>query len=354
VNHIEVLKRALHITWKYRALWLIGLLLVLAGGGVTGGFSGASSGAASGDDPHWEREWDNWSFQRNYDRFDEMWADIGPYVATVAVALAVLTVAVLVVGVAKVIARYVTRTSLVQMVNQYEESGEQVGFWSGLRRGWSRSAFRLFLISLALKLPLALAMILSAGSLITLGVLSIVTETGPGIALGIALVLLAIPIILVGAVVGAFLGPVTEVAYRTCALKGTGAWEAIRSAFGLIRRNLGATALQWLLLVGLNIAWNILLIPVNVLLVALGLFIGGVPAIALGGLGGLATGSPVGLGLGALAFIPLFVLVLAVPNVLLTTAATIFHSTTWTLAYREIETVDGGRQGAKLAAAAAD
>ena len=354
MNHIEVLKRALHITWKYRALWLIGLLLVLAGGGVTGGFSGASNGAASGNEHQGQGEWDNWSFGRNYDRFEEMWADIGPYVATVAVALAVLFVAALIVGVAKVIARYVTRTSLVQMVNQYEESGEQVGFWSGLRRGWSRSAFRLFLISLALKLPLALVMVLSIGSLVTLGVLSIVTETGPGIALGIVLILLAIPIILVGAVVGAILGPVTEVAYRTCALKGIGAWEAIRSAFGLVRRNLGATALQWLLLVGLNIAWNILLIPVNILLVALGLFVGGIPALALGGLGGLATGSPAGLGLGVLAFVPLFILVLAVPNVLLTTAATIFHSTTWTLAYREIEMVDGGRQGAGLAAAAAD
>ena len=353
VNHIEVLKRALTITWKYRALWLIGLLLVVAGGGVTGGFSGASS-AASGNDPRWESQGDNWSFGRNYHTFDDMWADIGPYVATVAVAVAVLFVAALIIGVVKVIARYVTRTSLLQMVNQYEESGEQVGFWSGLRRGWSRSAFRLFTISLGLKLPLTLLMVLSIGSLVTLGVLSITTETGPGIALGIALVLLVIPIILVGAVVGAILGPVIEVAYRTCALKGTGAWEAIRSAFGLVRRNLGATALQWLLLVGLNIAWNILLIPVNILLVVLGLFIGGVPAVALGGLGGLATGSPVGLGIGALAYIPVFILVLAVPNVLLTTAATIFHSTTWTLAYREIELVDGGRQGARLAAAAAD
>jgi hypothetical protein len=183
--------------------------------------------------------------------------------------------------------------------------------------------------------------------------MSMVTETTAGIATGIGLVLLVIPIILVGAVVGAILGPVTEIAYRTCAIKGTGAWESIRLAFGLVRRNLGATALQWLLLVGLNIAWNVLLIPVNVALVALGLFVGGIPALALGGLGSLATGSPLGLGFGALAFIPVFLLVLAVPNLLLTTMATIFHSTTWTLAYREIETVDGGRQGARLVAAVA-
>ena len=80
------------------------------------------------------------------------------------------------------------------------------------------------------------------------------------------------------------------------------------------------------------------------MLVVLGLIAGGVPALALGGLGGLAGGSPLGLGIGTLAFIPLFILVLAVPNIVLTTAATIFHSTTWTLAYREIVTVDAGRQ----------
>jgi hypothetical protein len=200
------------------------------------------------------------------------------------------------------------------------------------------------LISLGLKLPLILLMIVSIGALGTLGIMSIITESGPGIALGIALLVLLIPVALIGAVVSAILGPVTEVAYRTSALEKVGAWQAIVSAIGLIRRNLGATALQWLLLFGLGIAWNIVLVPINIVLVGLGLLAGGVPALALGGLGSLATGSPLGMGIGALAFIPLFILVMAVPNIIFTTAATIFHSTTWTLAYREIVTVDAGRQ----------
>jgi hypothetical protein len=155
---------------------------------------------------------------------------------------------------------------------------------------------------------------------------------------------LLVPVALVGAVVSAILGPVTEVAYRTSALAKVGAWQAIGSSISLIRRNLGATALQWLLLSGLGIAWKIVLVPVNILLVVLGLLAGGVPALALGGLGSLATGSPLGMGIGALAFIPLFILVMAVPNIVLATAATIFHSTTWTLAYREMVTVDAGGQ----------
>ena len=148
MDHIKVLKRALHITWKYRALWLIGLLLVLAGGGVTGGFSRASGGASSGaggDGRSWGGDWEDWPYYRD---FSDLWREIAPIVITVAIIVAALIVLALLIGVIKVIARYVTRVSLIHMVNQYEETDEGVDFWSGLRLGWSRSAFRLFLISL--------------------------------------------------------------------------------------------------------------------------------------------------------------------------------------------------------------
>ena len=342
MDHIKVLKRAAHIAWKYRALWWVGLLLVLAGGGVTGGFSGSTGGAGSGsrgDSMPWQGEWDGW----HYRSFSDAWEEVAPILAGAAVLIAVLVVVVLLVGIVKVIVRYVTRVSLIQMVYQYEETGEKVGFKGGLRLGWSQSAFRLFLISLSLKLPLALLMGLSIGGLVTLGVLGVVSESGPGNVLSVVLFLLLIPVVLLGVGIGAVLGPIIEVAYRICTVEKSGAWEAIRSAFGLVRRNLGPTALQWLLLVGLRIAWSIALIPVNLLLVMLGVLIAGLPALALGGLGALATSGPlVGIGIGSLVFVPVFLLVVGLPNAALTTVATVFHATVWTLAYRELKAIDGG------------
>ena len=345
MDHIKILKRALHITWKYRALWLVGLLLVLAGGGVMGG-SGASSGSSGGGsgrdgDPSATGDGPGWT------DFSAFWHDAGPIIVAVAVAILLILALFVLLGIVAAVVRYVTRVSLIRMVDEYEETGEELGFRSGLGRGWSGSAFHLFLISLVLKLPIALLMLGLIVPMVGLAVLSFVNGGGAPIALGVVLILLIIPVVLVGVALGAVVGPVVQVSYRACALEGLGAWEAIRSAFGLIRRNLGATALQWLLLVGLGIAWRIALLPVNLLLIVLGFLAGGLPALAVGGLAGLGLGWPWGIGLGMLVFIPVFILIVALPNVALDTLATVFHSTTWTLTYRELVVIDSGSPDAE-------
>jgi MFS family permease len=344
VDHFKVLKRALQITWKYRALWLVGLLLVLAGGGVVGGFSGppGSSPRASGDGEAWR----DFPYSRSYseDELDEFWEDWGPIVVTVGIILLLLVVLGIVIGIVKVVLRFVTRVSLIEMVDRYEENGEEVGFWDGLRLGWSRSALHLFLINLTFKLPLALLAILFIGTFVTLAVMGFVTESGPGIALGVLLILLIIPVSMVVALIGALLGPVTQVSHRACVLEERSAWDAIRSGLSLIRDNLGATALQWLLLVGLRIAWAIVLFPVRLIVGLLGLFISGVPALLLGGLVALITGSWFGFLAGLVALIPLMILLVGLPELVLTAVATIFHSVVWTLTYREFKALNGGEQ----------
>jgi hypothetical protein len=339
MDHIKILKRALHITWKYRALWLVGLLLVLAGGGVMGG-SGASSGGGSGGSGGGDAS--GRGFDRGWTDFPSFWRDAGPIIVAIAVVVLLVLALSVLIGIVAAVVRYVTRVSLIRMVDEYEETGEELGFRSGFGRGWSGSALHLFLISLVLKLPIALLMVALILPMVGLAVMGFVNGASAMIALGVVLILLVIPVVLLGVALGTVVGPVVQVSYRTCALEGLGAWEAIRSAFGLIRRNLGATALQWLLLVGLGIAWQIALLPVNLLLVALGFMIGGLPALAVGGLAGLGLGWPWGIGLGMLVFLPVFILIVALPNVALNTLATVFHSTTWTLTYRELIVIDSG------------
>ena len=132
------------------------------------------------------------------------------------------------------------------------------------------------------------------------------------------------------------------------------AWTAVKSALGLIRRNLGATALQWLLLAGLGIAWRIALVPVNLVLVFVSLLVSGLPALLLAGLSGLIGTWMVALAVGLIVFIPLFLLLVIAPNVALDTLATVFYSTTWTLTYRELVVIDSGKPEAKLAKASAE
>ena len=347
MDHMRILKRAWQITWKYRALWLVGLLLVLAGGGIgSGGFNGGSaaggggsgrggSGGGPGFPPgEMPRDWPGMP-------------GIGPKVASaVGVIIAIVVILFLlavVIGILAAIVRYVTRTSLIQMVQGYEETEKEIGFRAGMRLGWSRSAFRLWLIELMTGLPLALLMIVMIVPLVFLAVTSFTAGGEPRVGLGIVFMLLIIPAILIGVALGILLKPIVEIAQRVCVLEDLGPWASLKSAYALLRRHLGPAALQWLLLVGLRIAWGIVLIPVNLLLVVLALFVGGLPALLVGGVASQAAEWPMALALGALVFVPVFIVVVGLPNLALNTLATVYHSTAWTLTYRELGVLDAGR-----------
>jgi hypothetical protein len=309
---------------------------VLAGGGIArlnGGAPGnpGSGSQVAGGGQEWRDVPDQWP---------EVWGQIGPILIAIGTLLLILTALVVTVGLARVVVRYITRTSLIRMVDQYEETGEELGAWSGIKLGWSRASFQLFVVSVILKLPIALLMIALIVPMIGLAVLSFIDGSGAAVALGIVLILLLIPVGMFGVALSILVGPWIQVAHRVCAIEGLGAWQGVRAALGLIRRNLGPTALQWLLLVGLGIAWRVALIPANLLLVGLAFLIGGIPGGLAGGMGALIGGWPLGLGLGVLVFLPLFILVVALPNLALNTAATVYHSTVWTLTYRELQVID--------------
>lgn len=340
MDQIKILKRAFRISWEYRALWLVGLLLVLVGGGVAG-LSGGPPGNPSGS-PEVSGGGEEWRDVPN--QWPQVWSVIGPILLAAGIVILLIVAFAVVIGLARVVVRYITWTSLIRMVNQYEETGEELSVGSGLKLGWSGASFQLFLVSLILKLPIALLMVVLIVPAIALAVISFIDGSGASIVLGVILILALIPIGMLGAVLGIVVGPWIQIAYRACAIEGLGAWQGVRCAFGLIRRHLGATALQWLLLVGMGIAWRIALIPANLLLVVLAFLVGGIPGGMAGGIGALIGGWPWGVGLGLLLFLPLFILVVALPNLALNSAATVYHSTVWTLTYRELKAIDVGEE----------
>jgi len=354
MDHFKILKRAWEIVWKYRALLVIGLVLVLAGGAVggfnlpTGGSSGGgrSSGGGSGGGgqlPSW----------------NVVWEKIAPFVIVAVIVLAILLLFGTLLAIVKLVLRYITRAALIKMVDRYEEREEQIGFMEGIRLGWrGPTARRLFLIRLILALPILLLglIIMVAGiavvGVITLFVVNAVKSGTDGastaavvvsiIAALFFFVIVLMPLIIIGTLLRMVLMVIQEISFRVCALQDMAAWDSIRSAVALIRRNLWPTVLQALLMIGLGIAWNVLLMVVNVPLMLLALFIAGLPSLFIGGLVAL-TISPVGaIVIGLFILVLVAIILIGLPNLALATFATVYYSTVWTLTYRELRAIDAG------------
>ena len=331
MDYLKVLKRSFEITWRYRALWVFGILVALTGGGGGGfGGGGGRSGNGGGRAPFPSPK-------------EFAMPQIAPQVTNTLIAISIGLVCVfLILLVAAIVVRYVAETALIRMVNDHEETGEKRGVRQGFRWGWSRTAFRLFLIDLLIGLPLVLAFILLFALALTPLLLWTTGNQTAGILgtiVAIGLVILFVLLAIVAAVVVSLL---THFFRRVCALEAVGVREAIRQGYGLVRQHLKDVAVMWLLMLGLGIAWLVVIIFVTFLLVFLGLVLGGLPALLVGGLASLAFK-------GATPWIPagviglsIFILVVAVPGLFLGGLAAVFKSSVWTLTYRELRALERG------------
>ncbi len=344
MDYVDMLERAWRITWNYRALWIVGLLLVLAGGGVGQGthFSNGFGGGGDGEmgpgygPPHGPAE---------------LWGRVMPIVAGMAVLIALVVLVALVLGLVALVVRFVARTSLIQMVDNYEMHGEQVGAWEGLRGGWSPVAWRLFLIHVAFKLPLALIALLLVLALLVPIVWVAWSEARGWVAIVALMAILFVPAFLLLMVLRVLIVPFIEVSDRVCVLDGKGAGEAIGDGWRLIKENAGTVALLWLILIALIIGWSVAVIVVNVIILAVTLLVFGVPALALGIAATALLSPPAGWVLAALILIPVLILIFVPLNLALTTLATVYYSTAWTLSYRRLQGEGGeGREDAPVAA----
>jgi hypothetical protein len=240
------------------------------------------------------------------------------------------------------IVRYVAEAALIRMVSEAEETGERAGVRRGLRLGFSRTAWRLFLIDLAINVPVAVAfLLLFAVALSPLllwtsgtvaGVIGTVFTTG----LFFLLILLSIPVRLA-------LSPLLQVTRRACGVEGLGVIESIRRGFGMLTHHLKEVGAIWLSWLGVRLAWLLAALPVVILispalLVSLvaGVVAAGLPAITVGGLLGLFLESPFTWIVGAVVGLPIFFLVTVAPIAFVEGLVEVFKSSTWTLAYREL------------------
>jgi hypothetical protein len=343
MNHIQILKRAWSILWSYKTLWVFGILLALTTAEGFNGLNNNSRITVSPDTQKWQpipaedlqgmpQEIRTAVEDLNRELTNGVPGKVVNTLIGVAIALVCLALVVMVVS---AFVHYVSQTALIRMVDRYEATGEKVNWRAGFRLGWSRSAWRMFLIDLLIFLAVFVVVVLlfAAAAVpillsILLGGLAVIAGMLMTIGLGMLSIFAAI-------LVAALVAMVREVIYRECVLRGRGVLESIGSGIRTFRANLKNVFLLWLLLLAIQIIYFVAAIPVAILLLALGAVIGGVAGALL--YLALQAGSVVTAILTAVVVgLLLLFVVVGIPMLFLRGLKETYLSTAWTLAYREI------------------
>ena len=360
MDPVKILKRAWHILWNYRALWVFGLILALTAAGSSGG-SGNNGARFSGDGNN------NQSYQaplpENWrEEIGKAFAEFGKAVervlqeglpalgitrgeltALIWIGAAFLLV-MLVVGIVMAIARYVSETAAIRMVDEYEATDTKMTVRQGFRIGWSRTSWRLFLINLIVNLPA----ILLVGLLVAVGFVIYQMVVGGNETLAIAGIVSLIGVvflaIFVVVILSIFLRLLRQFFWRVCALEDASVGEALRRGFAMVRENWKNVGLMWLIMIGLGIVWIpvsviavVITIPVVLITAAIAAIVSAIPGLLLVGLFSLFLNGYLPWIAGAIFIMPLFFTLAFSPWVLLTAWQQIYTSTVWTLTYREIK-----------------
>ena len=232
------------------------------------------------------------------------------------------------------------------MVDENERNGKMVSVGEGLRLGWSRVAGRLFLIDLAITLPVILVFTLLfclAISPLFLFGLKGISESLASI-IGISTLVLAglgLFFLLIIAAYG-ILSITRPVMHQACAVDGLGVMTSIRQGFSLLKTRFNRVFITWLTWLAVRIAWTfavipafILLSPVILLSMIAGIVSGAIPTVLVAGIANQFVSTLFAWIIGAVFGLPLFVLVTFSPITFLSGLVEVFMSSFWTLSYRE-------------------
>ncbi|MEJ2736756.1 MAG: hypothetical protein P8189_24860 [Anaerolineae bacterium] len=342
MDYGKVLKRAWHMVVRYRALWIFGIVL----GMVTFSWELALLGGNDNQDrvprgititrldgeTFWDAVERTWNTELNWAEEDVATAlreldqlftqELGRrFVVDVVTFLAVLAAAFVVTWIVAKIARYVSEASLIRMVGDYEDTGERQGVRQGLRLGFSRTAWRFFLIDLVINIPVLLALLLLFALASAPLIFGITGSTPATVIVGSLLSggLFAASIVL-AIVVGAFLSALKRIFRQASALEDLGALASIRRGWAVIRQKPSAVFVMWLIMLGLKFGWAVFialsflfLFPLLIVTIVLGAVAGGLPAYLVFLLVSLVADGALPVLLAVLIGLPIFILVMLAP-----------------------------------------
>lgn len=306
MDYGAIIKRSWQITWRYKALWVLGIFAGVSG--CAGGSGGGSGGGGS-----------NWSEPSGgstpFDGLPGSMPDFSRFIP-LAIAAGVLLV---VIGIVLWVLAIAARGGLVTGVNEIEEGRPRRAreLWSaGFSRFWS-----LLGLDLLLGLPLMVVGLGMAGIILFSVAAPLVRGGEPGPEAFVPIcgsLAIGVPLLIVGSFV---LGIMHLIALRYVMLGGHGAIAAAGDSWRFLRARMKDSLLMYLLNFALNLAASFALgIPAIIIGVALA-----VPLVAVvaseewGALWGI---------------IPAFVLLVTVLSVAYNAIWGTYTSALWTLFFR--------------------
>jgi hypothetical protein len=318
MNHTDLISRAWKITWRYKVLWIFGILLALtSGGGGSGGgnvvYRGNSAEVASrpplpGLEPF----------------------NAGFWLGIAALCCCLLLIWIIV----AVIVQYVARTALYRSVDQIEATGSAPTWREGFRLGWSNRAFRLWLLDLVIGIPFLIVVIivfiLGATPLLLLLIDSTVARV-LGIALTIGVEILLALLLVVAVVI---LGILKQFWSREIALADLGIGQAFATGYALVRRRVKDVGIMWLLMTAIGLGFGFIMVPIAIAVILLAIAVGG-------GLGYALYAATQSIGWAMAVGLPPFLLITVIPLTIIQGVYMVFGSSAWTLTYREVAAETG-------------
>ncbi|MGD9048527.1 MAG: hypothetical protein PVF77_10760, partial [Anaerolineae bacterium] len=235
-------------------------------------------------------------------------------------------------------------------VGEHEDTGQRRGMWQGLRLGLSRTAWRFFLIDLAVDIPVILGFLLLfalAFMPLVLGIRGSVpgtVVTGSMLTGGLFMAGIALAV-----VAGTLLSVVKRFFRQACALESLGVMASIRRGWAMVRHRPGDVLVMWLIMLGIGLGWAVVIVlsflvlfPILILFISLGSLAGALPAFLVFLLSSLVFEGALPVLLAGMVWLPVFVLVMLAPWWCLGGLKEVFMSSAWTLTYRELRAVKDG------------
>jgi hypothetical protein len=363
MDPVKIIKRAWHILWSYRALWVFGLMVALA---TTGSGGGSNSGTRYMFDNQSRQMPLPQDMQRGMEEFIrevERFFDEGPgnldipqgELTALVWIVALFTLAMLALGIVAAAARYVSETAVIRMVDEYEGTDTKMSVRQGFRIGWSRTSWRLFLLDLLVSLPAILLTLALLGA----GIGIFFAVKGGSLTFNsfnvTAVMGLVFVLVFAVAVLSVFLRLLRHFFWRVSTLENLGVTDSLRRGWELVRENWKSVGLMWIVMMGLGIVWAIasmLLVIITLPIVFISAAIIAVPVLVLAGFFSMFLSDVLAWALGILFTLPLFFIMAFLPLLVLGGWQAVFTSSVWTLTYREIKALPNGRAEADLVPAA--
>ncbi len=115
---------------------------------------------------------------------------------------------------------------------------------------------------------------------------------------------------------------------------------SIRRGYDVVRAHLKDVGLMWLIMLGVNIAFFVVIIPIVVVVLIAGGLAGGAVLFVVRGIVGLFAPVAAAWIVAAVLAILAFLVVMIVPLTFVGGLRQVFQSTTWTLTYRELTAME--------------